>query len=65
MDIQGKVAIITGASAGIGAVTARLFAAKGTKVVLAARSADKLAELVAEKILEAVRNEPAEQFMDS
>ncbi len=47
MDIQGKVAIITGASAGIGAVTAQLFAAKGAKVVLAARSADKLAELAA------------------
>jgi short-subunit dehydrogenase len=48
MDIQGKVAIITGASAGIGLVTARLFAAQGAKVVLAARSADKLAELAAD-----------------
>ncbi len=42
MDVNGKVTIITGASEGIGLATARLFAAEGAKVVLAARSADKL-----------------------
>jgi short-subunit dehydrogenase len=42
MDIRGKVAVITGASKGIGASTARRFAAEGAKVVLAARSTDKL-----------------------
>lgn len=42
MDIQNKVVIITGASEGIGEATAKLFAAQGAKVVLAARSADKL-----------------------
>src|SRR5579859_2132173 len=43
MDVQGKVVIITGASMGIGAATARAFADAGAHVVLAARSADKLA----------------------
>jgi NADP-dependent 3-hydroxy acid dehydrogenase YdfG len=42
MDIQNKVVIITGASEGIGEATAKLFAVQGAKVVLVARSADKL-----------------------
>lgn len=37
-----KTAIITGASSGIGAATARLFAAEGARVVLAARSEEAL-----------------------
>lgn len=43
MEVQGKVVIITGASMGIGAATAHVFANAGAKLVLAARSADKLA----------------------
>lgn len=46
--LSGKVAIITGASRGIGAATARRFAAEGAAVVLAARGPDALAKLVAE-----------------
>ena len=42
MEIQDKVVIITGASMGIGEATARVFAEAGAKLVLAARSADKL-----------------------
>lgn len=43
MEVQGKVVIITGASMGIGEATAQVFAAAGAKLVLAARSVDKLA----------------------
>jgi NAD(P)-dependent dehydrogenase (short-subunit alcohol dehydrogenase family) len=42
---DGRVAIITGASRGIGAVTARAFAAEGANVVLAARTAEALSDL--------------------
>lgn len=48
MDIKDKVAIVTGASSGIGMATARLFSKKGAKVALAARSENKLKELAKE-----------------
>jgi len=44
-----KVVIVTGASSGIGAATAEYLAGAGARVMLAARRADRLAELV-EKI---------------
>lgn len=47
-----KVALITGASSGIGRATARTFAARGARVALAARRGNLLAEL-AEEIREA------------
>lgn len=43
--LSGKVIFITGASRGIGAAAARLFAAEGAAVVLAARSVDALAAI--------------------
>lgn len=45
MQVQDKVAIVTGASGGIGLAIAKLLAQRGAKVVLAARSEDKLEEL--------------------
>jgi len=46
--LTGKVVFITGASRGIGAAAARLFAAEGAAVVLAARSTDVLQRIVTE-----------------
>ncbi len=46
--IGGKVVMITGASSGIGQAAALKAGAAGAKVLLVARSADKLAELKAE-----------------
>jgi len=45
MRLKGKIVFITGASAGIGAATAMVFAAEGARLLLAARRAGKLAEV--------------------
>ena len=47
-SIRGKVAIVTGASSGIGRAIVRLFAAEGARLALAARSTDKLEKLAGE-----------------
>jgi len=46
--LEGKVAIVTGASRGIGAAVARAFSAAGAAVALAARDEDALAALADE-----------------
>ena len=45
--LEGRVAVVTGASSGIGEACAIVFAQKGAKLVLAARRAERLEKLVA------------------
>jgi NADP-dependent 3-hydroxy acid dehydrogenase YdfG len=61
MSLKGKIVFITGASSGIGAATALAFASEGTRLLLAARRAGKLAE-VASLALE--RGAPAVHSID-
>ncbi|HTW80198.1 MAG TPA: SDR family NAD(P)-dependent oxidoreductase [Terracidiphilus sp.] len=50
MSLKGKIVFITGASGGIGAATALKFAAEGSRLLLAARRAGKLAEVASEAL---------------
>jgi 3-oxoacyl-[acyl-carrier protein] reductase len=47
-SLKDKVALVTGASQGIGRATSLILAESGAKIAAAARNADKLASLVAE-----------------
>ena len=47
-SLKGKVALVTGASQGIGRATSLVFAEAGVKVAVAARSAERLVTLAAE-----------------
>ena len=45
IDLSGRVALVTGASSGLGAQFARVLARSGAAVVLAARRTEKLRDL--------------------
>src|SRR5260221_11245135 len=49
MRLGGRSAIVTGASSGIGAATARLFAGEGARVLVVARSEAPLSRLASEQ----------------
>jgi short-subunit dehydrogenase len=51
MHVEGKIVLITGASEGIGAACAAAFRQRGARVVLVARSADKLAAVARQEDL--------------
>ena len=47
MELKDKVVVITGASSGIGAMTAQMLSKRGAIPILIARSEDKLKETAA------------------
>ena len=54
-DLEGRVALVTGASSGIGRATAALLARRGARVMATGREEDRLASLADETGVETVR----------
>lgn len=49
-DLEGRCVVITGASSGMGAQTARFLGGRGARLVLAGRDADRLAAVAADAV---------------
>jgi NAD(P)-dependent dehydrogenase (short-subunit alcohol dehydrogenase family) len=64
LPLEGKVAVVTGATSGIGASTAEVFVANGAKVVIAGRRQDRGKKL-AEKLGEAASFKPTDVSVES
>lgn len=62
---EGKVVVVTGAGSGIGAATAKRFAAEGAKVVLNARTEEKLKTVAADMNAEDTLIYPADVSQQS
>jgi NADP-dependent 3-hydroxy acid dehydrogenase YdfG len=62
-SLQGKSAVVTGASSGIGAATAQALAAEGVRVVGGARRTDRIAPPVTPLELDVTDPESSERFV--
>jgi 3-hydroxy acid dehydrogenase / malonic semialdehyde reductase len=62
-SLEGKSAVVTGASSGIGAATAKALAAEGARVVGGARRLDRIAPPVTPLELDVTDPESCEQFV--
>jgi 3-hydroxy acid dehydrogenase / malonic semialdehyde reductase len=62
--LQGKTAIVTGASSGMGAAIAAAFVREGARVVGGARRSDEIADEVAARHLDVTDPASCEEFVD-
>ena len=63
--LKGKIAVITGGNSGVGAATAKLFAAEGATVVITARREAALKEVADEITGQVVKYTPFQQIFPS
>ncbi len=61
--LDGKIAVVTGASSGIGAATAQALAREGARVIGGARRADEIAAPIERHLLDVTDAESCENFV--